>query len=491
MMQYYKARPMYIIPVFCSILICLVLLSPATAVGQEKIRLDASAPQKVTLTVGKSVIIESPAAIKKFALAAPEYADATVLSPRQIYLIGKVPGATNATLWGVDGKISAMLDIEIMPDVSRLKEKIHEMLPNEKDVKVTASHDALVLSGTVSNTSNLSQIVALANAYAPRDKDGKSKVMNLLEVGGVHQVMLEVRVSEMSRSLMRRLGVNFAYISEGGQTFGISLLRNLTALPTGGWPGNPITATTNINAIFRFLGGGATWTTFIDALKEEGLTKVLAEPTLITMSGRTANFLAGGEYPIPVPQAGSGNATTITIEYKTFGVGLNFTPTVLNNNKISMEVKPEVSELDFTNAVQISGYVVPSITTRRVATTIELADGQSFAIAGLLKEDLREVVSKFPVLGEIPILGVLFRSTSYQKNETELVIIVTPHLVKPVDMAKQTLPTDAFVEPNEFEFYLLGSLEGRGEPSKSKGAAAPPRSDKGGLEGDFGHIAPK
>ena len=490
MMAFTNIRPRATVSFLSSILFCLVLLSPATAVGQEKIRLDASAPQKVTLTVGKSVIVESPTAIRKFALAAPEYADVTVLSPRQIYLIGKIPGATNATLWGVDGKIVAMLDIEIMPDVSRLKEKIHEMLPNEKDVKVTASHDALVLSGTVSNTSNLSQVVALANAYAPRDKDGKSKVMNLLEVGGVHQVMLEVRVSEMSRSLMRRLGVNFAYISEGGQTFGISLLRNLTALPTGGWPGNPITATTNINAIFRFLGGGATWTTFIDALKEEGLTKVLAEPTLITMSGRTANFLAGGEYPIPVPQSG-GNATTITIEYKTFGVGLNFTPTVLNNNKISMEVKPEVSELDFTNAVQISGYVVPSITTRRVSTTIELADGQSFAIAGLLKEDLREVVSKFPVLGEIPILGVLFRSTSYQKNETELVIIVTPHLVKPVDMAKQTLPTDAFVEPNEFEFYLLGSLEGRGEPAKSKGAAAPPRSDKGGLEGDFGHIAPK
>ena len=490
MMRYKKTRLMYIISALCSLLFFLVFFSPAMAAGPEKIRIDASTPQKVTLTVGKSAIIESPATIKKFALAAPEYADVTVLSPRQIYLIGKVPGATNATLWGVDGKISAMLDIEIMPDVSRLKEKIHEMLPNEKDVKVTASHDALVLSGTVSNTSNLSQVVALANAYAPRDKEGKSKVMNLLEVGGVHQVMLEVRVSEMSRSLMRRLGVNFAYISEGGQTFGISLLRNLTALPTGGWPGNPITATTNINAIFRFLGGGATWTTFIDALKEEGLTKVLAEPTLITMSGRTANFLAGGEYPIPVPQAG-GNATTITIEYKTFGVGLNFTPTVLNNNKISMEVKPEVSELDFTNSVQISGYVVPSITTRRVATTIELADGQSFAIAGLLKEDLREVVSKFPVLGEIPILGVLFRSTSYQKNETELVIIVTPHLVKPVDMAKQTLPTDAFVEPNEFEFYLLGSLEGRGEPAKSKGAAAPPRSDKGGLEGDFGHIAPK
>jgi pilus assembly protein CpaC len=491
MMQHKMTQPKFVISVLCSILFGLILFNPATAAGSEKIRLDVSAPQKVTLTVGKSVIVESPAAIKKFALAAPEYADVTVLSPRQIYLIGKVPGATNATLWGVDGKISAMLDIEIMPDVSRLKEKIHEMLPNEKDIKVTASHDAIVLAGTVSNTSNLSQVVALANAYAPQDKDKKGKVMNLLEVGGVHQVMLEVRVSEMSRTLLRRLGVNFAYVSDGGNTFGVSLLRNLTGVGSVASGLGPIGVTSNINGILRFLGGGATWTTFIDALKQEGLTKVLAEPTLITTSGRTANFLAGGEYPIPVPQGGIGGGTTITIDYKTFGVGLNFTPTVLSSNKISMEVKPEVSELDFTNALTISGYTVPGLTTRRVATTIELADGQSFAIAGLLKEELREVVAKFPVLGDIPILGVLFRSTSYQKNETELVIIVTPHLVKPVDMAKQTLPTDAFVDPNDFEFYLLGSLEGQGNPAKSKGATAPPRSDKGGLEGDFGHIAPK
>ncbi len=498
MMHYKMTRPKALFSLLCGFLLCLVLFSPVLAAGTEKIRLDTSVPQKVTLTVGQSVIVESPAAIRKFALAAPEYADVTVLSPRQIYLIGKVPGATNATIWGVDGKIAAMLDIEIMPDVSRLKDKIHEMLPNEKDVKVTASHDALLLAGTVSNTANLSQVVALANAYAPRDKDGKSKVMNLLEVGGVHQVMLEVRVSEMSRTLMRRLGINFAYISEGGQVFGVSLLKSLSQVGSTVLNGpvlspkdfsNTVGVGNTINGILRFSAGGATWTSFIDALKENGLTKVLAEPTLITTSGRTANFLAGGEYPIPVPQGGTTN--TVTIEYKTFGVGLNFTPTVLSNNKISMEVKPEVSELDFTNAVALQGYVVPSLITRRVSTTIELADGQSFAIAGLLKEDLREVVSKFPVLGDIPILGVLFRSTSYQKNETELVIIVTPHLVKPVDMAKQTLPTDAFVDPNDFEFYLLGSLEGRGEPAKSKGAASPPRSDKGGLEGDFGHIAPK
>jgi len=299
--------------------------------------------------------------------------------------------------------------------------------------------------------------------------------------------MLEVRVSEMSRTLMRRLGVNFAYMSDGGNTYGISLLKNLVTLPDDGWPGNPLEVGNSVGMIFHFLGANASWTTFIDALKENGLTKVLAEPTLITTSGRAANFLAGGEYPIPVPDEDG-----ITIEYKTFGVGLNFTPTVLSNEKISMAVSPEVSELDFTNAVAISGYVVPALTTRRVSTVIELADGQSFAIAGLLKEDVREVVSKFPVLGDIPILGALFRSTSFQKNETELVVIVTPHLVKPLDMAKQTLPTDQYVEPNDFEFYLLGSLEGMGEPESGsvKKSAVPVQSGQGGLEGDFGHIAP-
>jgi pilus assembly protein CpaC len=293
---------------------------------------------------------------------------------------------------------------------------------------------------------------------------------------------------------MRRLGVNFNYISNG--TFGISLLNSLSKLPSNGWPGNPLSVTDNVNWIQQFTNGATTWTVFVDALKENGLTKVLAEPTLITQSGRSASFLAGGEYPIPVPQSSSGGGTTITIEYKTFGVGLNFTPTVLGNGKISMMVNPEVSDLDFTRAVSLQGYVIPSINTRRVSTVIELGDGQSFAVAGLLKDDLREVVSKYPVLGDIPILGVLFRSSSYQKNETELIIIVTPHLVKPIDMAKQTIPTDQFVDPDDFEFYLLGSLEGkaRGEGGKSPAPGAystVPGLKKGsGLEGDFGYMKP-
>jgi len=480
-----------IVAVTSLILLCMGFYTSVHAVGPVKIKMDPSVSQKINLTTGQSLVVETGVDIRRVALGAEDFADVRVLSPRQLYFVGISPGMTNATLWGTDGRIAALVDIDVAPDVVRLKEKIHEILPGEKDIRVTASQDCLVLAGTVSSAVGIARVLSMAEAYAPRDKDKKAKVMNLLEVGGVHQVMLEVRVSEMSRTLLRRLGVNFAYISEGGTTYGISLLKNLVTLPDGGWPGNPLAASDNIGLIFHFLGANASWTTFIDALKENGLTKVLAEPTLITTSGRTANFLAGGEYPIPVPQSGTGGGTTITIDYKTYGVGLDFTPTVLGNDKINMVVSPEVSELDFSNALTISGYVVPALTTRRVSTVIELADGQSFAIAGLLKEDAREVVSKFPVLGDIPILGVLFRSTSFQKNETELVVIVTPHLVKPLDMAKQTLPTDQYVEPNDFEFYLLGRMEGSGEPSpRSSKTVLPAGSDKGGLEGDFGHIAP-
>jgi pilus assembly protein CpaC len=401
-----------------------------------------------------------------------------VLTPHQIYLTGKASGLTHVTLWDVGDKVIGILELEISPDTSRLKEVLHKILPEEKDVRINATHDQITLSGTVSSAANLSQVLVLAGSFAPLDEKKEPKIINLLEVAGVHQVMLEVRISEISRSLLKRLGVNFNYISSSGQNFGLNLLSGLTT----GFPVAEVGVSDSVNAIFRFLSSDTTWTVFIDALKEEGLLKVLAEPTLITLSGKTANFLAGGEFPIPVPQSSGGGGTTITIEYKPFGVGLNFTPTVLSNKKINMVVTPEVSELDFSNALTSGGFVVPSITTRRVSTVIELADGQSFAIAGLLKDDVRQSVSKFPLLGDIPILGALFRSTSFRKNESELIVIVTAHLVKPLDMAKQTQPTDAYVEPNDLEFYLLGSMEGKGKPNPVKGS---------GLEGQFGHILPK
>ncbi len=291
--------------------------------------------------------------------------------------------------------------------------------------------------------------------------------------------MLEVRITEMSRSVIKRLGINFSY-ARGGD-FGLSSLGGLVDLVspisaelTSGPLG--LTVSPAVNALFRFHKGTASWTGFVDALKEDGLVKILAEPTLIALSGQTANFLAGGEYPVPVPSENG-----IGIVFKEYGVGLSFTPTVLSKDKISIKVAPEVSELDFTAALQIGGFIVPGLTTRKASTVVELADGQSFAIAGLLKETIRDSMSKFPLLGDIPVLGALFRSRAFQKNETELIIIVTPRLVKPLDSEKQTLPTDFYIEPDDTEIYLLGLMEGREKDQPTI---------KGELDGEFGHGMP-
>ena len=307
--------------------------NPVWASGPSRVTVAAAQAEKLGVAVGKSVIVESKEPIKRISIARPDVADALVLSPRQIYIIGKTPGVTNLTLWGPGDNVAAVLDVEVLPDVNRLKEKLHQMLPKEKDIRVTASHDSLTLSGTVSGAAVLNQVLAMAEAYAPAAKDQKSKIINLLEVGGVQQVMLEVRISEISRGLGRKLGFNFATLSASGRQFGVSRLDSLVGGSLGG--GGELAATDSVNAIIRFLGGGATWTVFIDALKENGLIKVLAEPTLITLSGKQATFLAGGEFPIPVPQAGTGGGGDVTtIEYKPFGVGLSFTPTVLSNGKI-------------------------------------------------------------------------------------------------------------------------------------------------------------
>jgi len=469
-------------------LVCYPAISTAAGSLQTKVKMS----EKINLTVGKSFVLESQGTVKRVAVAQPAVVEAVVLSPRQIYLNAKMPGITNITLWGPGDTIQGILDVEVMPDMNRLKETLYKMFPGEKGIFVNSTHDYLTLSGSVSSAAAASQVLEIARAYAPGEKDGKPRLINMLEVGGVHQVMLEVRVSEMSRSLARRLGFNFAFISASGQQFGISLLNSLTSLPGGGFPSNSIQAGSTVNGILRFLADGATWTVFIDAMKENGLLKVLAEPTLMTLSGKEARFLAGGEFPIPVPQSTGGGGTTVTIEYKPFGVGLAFTPVVLSSNKISMQVAPEVSDLDFSTGTSAGGFPVPAISTRRVATTVELADGQSFAIAGLLKEDIREVVNKYPVLGDLPVLGALFRSSTYQKRESELIIIVTPHLVKPLDLKKQTLPTDQFVDPNDFEFYLLGALEGAGEPktaafSVTSADLSPAKPE----ESKFGHIIPQ
>jgi pilus assembly protein CpaC len=495
-----------------SAIVAALLLPALIFAGAEKAASDpngVTAPGGLDLTLGKSVVVESPVPITRASLANPGVADAVVLSPRQVYLTGAGVGVTNLTLWQSETEVYKIYSINVHPDVGELKDQIYQLFPEETGVRISTSREHITVSGTVSSAPRLSQVLSVAEAYSP------GKVINLLQIGGVQQVMLEVRVAEMSRDLIRRLGVNIGYLGGGGDTWVATTLGDIGAAAggiasTGGSPFGYVPVAANL--LTKFTTGNDSWALFIDALKENGLTKILAEPTLVALSGQEASFLAGGEFPIPVPQA----LGTTTISYKKFGVGLGFTPTVLGGNVISMRVAPEVSELDYQNAIVLNGFVVPAITTRRASTVVELRDGQSFAIAGLIRSSVRERLSKYPMIGDLPILGTLFRSSNFQRNETELIIIVTPHLVKPIDSAETPVPTDDFIEPNDLDFYGFGKLErtaavaepepapdameeeglGAQEPSApAYRAASPVKAGTAGgsprpLDGDFGHVNP-
>jgi len=437
--------------------------------------------KKVNLEEHKSFIITSDVPISGVLSGDERVATVKVVPsmPQQVYVFGVSSGVTNITVWQAEEKVPIVYDVEVTPDVASIKEKIRRLFPEEKDLRISATRDSLTLAGSVSSISVLSQAMALAEAYG-----GEKKVINMLQVSGVHQVMLEVRVAEMQKTLTKQLTIDFTALASGSLGAGLignpgSVVSPLTAL-------NPSPLSINIapatNALFH-IAGNPSVTAFINALKQDGLVKVLAEPTLMALSGQTAKFMAGGEFPVPVPQ-GLG---TVGIEYKPYGVTLKFTPTVLDGNRISMKVAPEVSELDFSNAVSISGTTVPALTTRSVETIIELGDGQSFAIAGLLQDNITETIGKYPYLGDVPVLGTLFRSSSFQRNETELVVIVTPHVVKPLDLRNQPLPTDRYVEPSDTDFFLRGLLQG------CEKASPPPvcKDSKAGLEGDFGHALPR
>jgi pilus assembly protein CpaC len=325
--------------------------------------------------------------------------------------------------------------------------------------------------------------------------------VNVLHVGGVQQVMLEVRVAEINRVVAERIGVNFNNVAAGGRNFGVSQINSLapvaalsrTLNPQQGATGTNVSGTPGTNFIqtlapaLTAMGGwtaaGTLWTVFLDLLKQNNLGRVLAEPNLVTTSGQQASFLAGGQFPYPLT-TGFGASATTSIQWQNFGVQLEFTPTVLNDSKIAVKVHPTVSELDFTLGVQSGGTAVPGLRTREMNTQVEVNDGQTFAIAGLLMDTSRNIVNKFPVVGDIPILGALFRSTEYQKSQTELVALVTPHLVKPMPPGAPRLPTDKWIEPTEVDVYLLGLDQGRQKPSSASGPAPAPAAP---LPPQFGH----
>lgn len=428
------------------------------------------------LSIGKSQIIYSRAPLDQVVIGSPEIADIKLLSSRQVLILGIKPGHTNLVFRDKNQSLIAVMDVVVGYDLSQIKRKVWEVLPQEDGVEVRGSNDSVILSGEVSSAAALQKALSVAESFVP-----KKKVVNMMQVGGGSQVMLEVRIAEISRRSLREMGVQLDVLDSASDTYDIvtGLLPNNTPFLTG---------------VVSGTGGGRVDSVeaTINALERHGLAKVLAKPNLTALSGQEASFLAGGEVPIPVSQSGA-IAGAITIDYREFGIGLKFTPTVLTGEKINIKLNAEVSSLDNSNGFRSSGFDIPAITTRRAGTTVEVGDGQSFAIAGLLQNDLSDVINEVPGLGRIPVLGALFRSTEYQRNETELVVIVTPRLVTPVEGGSLADPTQVFMPANRLDQYLMGWQEHFPRPQRGTGDDGDAGNDKqtmnqsGGLEGSFGH----
>jgi len=378
-------------------------------------------------------------------VADPEVADIQVKTPRLIYLFGKRSGET--TLYAVDDQEQVLANRRVLVehDISRLRETLRRVLPGSA-VEAQSIDSNIVLSGTARSATEVEDARRLAVAVTG---DPKKVIVNT-SVAAPAQVQLRVRVAEVSRDVMKNFGINWdATFSSGAFLLGLA-----TGNPVIGAAGGFLTRNNGTNSAFtHFSQGKLDVNGLIDALDDNGLITVLAEPNLTAISGKSATFLAGGEFPIIVPAA---NLQT-TIEFKRFGVQLAFTPTIVGTDRISLHVAPEVSQLSNTGSVQLAGFQVPSLTTRRAETTVELGSGQSFAIAGLIQNTVTQDLSKFPGLGDVPILGALFRSTKFQRNESELVIIVTPYLVRPVS-TQLAAPTDGFVPPTDTDRVLRGEL---------------------------------
>ncbi len=432
------------------------------------------------VAINKSQILQLDVPFEDLLVGNSAIADVLALTDRTIYILGKALGSTSLTIYGREKKLIAVLDLVVSPDIDGLKARLFEIMPEEK-IEIRTANGALVLSGTVSGASTMDDILAVAERFAP------GLVTNLMSLEGSQQVMLKVRFVEMKRTILKELGFNFN-IFEGDFLFtsGNTFLGN-----PGGISGGTgvITLKDAAFGAASILGGPASIgavgvDVLLSALETKGLTKTLAEPNLIALSGDTASFLAGGEFPIEVAQSGAsatGDAA-ITIEFKEFGVSLAFTPTVLDDSLINLVVTAEVSALDLSVAVRGT----PGLTTRRATTTVELRDGQSFAIAGLLQDDFSDTIDQLPLLGEIPILGALFRSSQFKKNETELVIIVEPHLVRPAPAGSLATPADNFIPPSEADIWLFGRVEAPGSGIPRDGGLA--AKGAGGIEGHYGHI---
>jgi pilus assembly protein CpaC len=436
-------------------------------------------PAQMSLQLGKSTMLRLPEPVQNRAVGNPGVVQAMLVAPDTLYIAGIDVGSTNMIVQGRSGTCS-VLDITIAMDPSALQATLASLMPEEKDLHVTAAADSLVLTGTVSDAAAAAHAVELATAYVRRPlhpvagaqkmegqtqggaasgSNSGARVVNLLNVSAPQQVQLEVKIAEVSKTLLDRLEAG-ATLKFGSGSWAATLLSNFLSGTAGGL----------LDA--RRSNGKQQYT--LEADKQDGVVRILAEPNVMAISGQEGSFLAGGKFYIPVPQDNG----RISMEEKEFGVGLRFTPTVLSGGRINLRVAPEVSELSH-EGVAVAGAgnavsILPALTTRKASTTVQLYDGQSFAIGGLIKNNLTTAVKGLPVLGEVPILGALFRSADYQQDRTELVFVITARLVKPMASTNYVLPTDKVGVPSRSAVLLGGRLEGPAPDTTTAAASAPP-----------------
>ncbi len=464
----------------------LVLTAGREAVGQESgvaaqprakvVDLSATA-QRVIVPLYGSVTVETSVEMTRADVIARHIADVQVISPRRMLITGQTHGTTNIVLLHAD-ETQSVLEISVELDMGRLNEAIRAVDP-QSNARAVSILGNIVLTGTVSSAENATRIVDLASLFLPPavSKRDPRKVQNHLDVAGEQQVLLRCVVAEINRSAARELGINGFLAGENFRdAFVVNQIGGINPVNIGAAASSLVTENipflTDVSGLvllptstFSVGFPRVQMQLFIKAMAENSLLQILAEPNLVAISGETASFLAGGEFPIPVPQ---GNQQ-VTITFRQFGIRLNFTPLVRGNQRIRLRVAPEVSELDFSAAVQIEGFVVPALKTRSTETTVEVGSGQTIAIAGLLSEEVRGFANRLPGLGDVPILGALFRSVRYQHSLSELVILVTPEIVAPLD-AHQTvrLPGENLTDPSDYELYMLGLLEGSDKPGTSE-----------------------
>lgn len=425
---------------FRALIICAVAavsMGPGKEVRAQALEVVSRGHHTMPLELNRGRLIKLRAAAQTVFVANPEIADVQIKSPTLVYVLGKAAGET--TLFAVDRReqVLASIDLHVSHNLDRINASIRTLHP-EADVQLASVGDTLVVDGMVDSITTAENIRRVA-AGAIGDPE---KVMLRLGVNAPTQINLRVRVAEVSRDIDKQLGFNWSIAgTAAGIAFGVAT-------------SNPFNASVTEHTLsLSGMGiGGFDLNTVIDALEEEGLISVLAEPNLTALSGEAASFLAGGEFPILVPDSDG----RVTIEFKKFGVSLSFTPTLIGRDRVNLHVRPEVSQLSTTNAVTLNNFQIPSLTTRRADTTVELGSGQSFAIAGLIQNNVTHDISKFPGLGDVPVLGGLFKSDRFQREESELVIIVTPYVVRPINNNRLATPNDGLESPHDFERIVNG-----------------------------------